>query len=111
MPLSGGLFDKFVENYAAMPPLRGIGFKDRSFGETFLGKEVPKPFFDCGGAGCRIISGYCHTLHLTSDDIPRCSWISGPITGQPTFQSSFLQDRPSLHFETLQLHWFMALEL
>ena len=45
LPLSGGLFYKFVENYATMPPLRGIGFKDRGFGGIFLGKEVPRPVF------------------------------------------------------------------
>ena len=77
MPLPSGFFDKFVENYATMPPLRGIGFKDRSFGGIFLGKEVPKPFFDCGGPGCRIISGYMpHTP--PSDDIPQVHLGFGP---------------------------------
>jgi len=46
MPLSGGFFDKFVENYATMPLLRGIGFKDRNFGGIFLGQRgLQNPFF------------------------------------------------------------------
>jgi hypothetical protein len=38
----GWLVVKFIEIYAIMPSLRGIGFKDRNFGGIFLGKEVPK---------------------------------------------------------------------
>jgi hypothetical protein len=34
-----------MENDTIMPPLRRTGFKDRSFGGIFLGKEVPKPVF------------------------------------------------------------------
>jgi len=34
-----------MENYAIMPPLRPIGFKDRSFWGIFLGKEVVKTIF------------------------------------------------------------------
>jgi hypothetical protein len=45
-----------MENYAIIPSLRGIGFKDRNFGGIFLGKMVPSPFFDCGGPDCHIIS-------------------------------------------------------
>jgi hypothetical protein len=37
-----------MENYAIMPPLRGIGFKDRSFVGIFLGKEVVKTIFCLG---------------------------------------------------------------
>jgi len=43
--LSGFLVEKFMENYAIMPPLRRIGFKDRSFVGIFLGKEVVKTIF------------------------------------------------------------------
>jgi len=39
-----------------MPLLRGSGFKVRNFGGMFLGKEVKKPFFACGGQGWCIIS-------------------------------------------------------
>jgi hypothetical protein len=48
--------DKFMANYAIMPLLRGIGFENRNLGGFFLGKEVKKPFLDCGDQGCRIIS-------------------------------------------------------
>jgi hypothetical protein len=41
-PLSGFLVDNFMEFYAIMLSLRGIGFKDRNFRGIFLGNEVPK---------------------------------------------------------------------
>jgi hypothetical protein len=34
-----------MENYAIMPPLRRICFKDRSFLDIFLGKEAVKTIF------------------------------------------------------------------
>jgi len=37
--------DKFMINYANLPSLREIGFKNRSSRGIFLGKEVPNPFF------------------------------------------------------------------
>lgn len=36
---------------------RGFGFKSRNFGGCFPGKRSQKPFLDCGGQGCLIISG------------------------------------------------------
>jgi hypothetical protein len=39
------MVDKFMENYAIMSPVRGIGFKDRTFVGIFLGKEVVKSIF------------------------------------------------------------------
>jgi hypothetical protein len=38
--LSGWWVDKFMENYAIMPLLRGFGLKNRIFGEFSLGKKV-----------------------------------------------------------------------
>jgi hypothetical protein len=34
-----------VSNYAIIPPLKRIGFKDRNLGGIFLGKEVLKRFW------------------------------------------------------------------
>jgi hypothetical protein len=46
------------ETCAIMASTRGFGFKNINFGGFFPGKRSPKPFFDCGGQGCRIISDY-----------------------------------------------------
>ncbi len=39
-----------------MPSTRGFGFKNRNFGGFSPGKRSQKPFLDCGGQGCCIIS-------------------------------------------------------
>jgi hypothetical protein len=39
-----------------MTSLRVFGFKNRNFAGFSSGIEILKPFFDCGGQGCRIIS-------------------------------------------------------
>jgi hypothetical protein len=47
---------KFMENYAIMPSLKGIGFKNKNSGRFFSSQEVAKTVFDCAGQGCCIIS-------------------------------------------------------
>jgi len=56
--MSDLLVNKFMENYAIVPSLKEIGFKNRNFRGLSPSKEAPKPFFDGGSQGCRIISGY-----------------------------------------------------
>jgi hypothetical protein len=34
-----------MENYAIIPPLKGLVFKNRNLGGFFPGKEVPKTIF------------------------------------------------------------------
>jgi hypothetical protein len=45
-----------MENYAVLPSLKGIGFKDRNLGEFPRAKRSPKPFLDKSGQDFRIIS-------------------------------------------------------
>ncbi len=61
-----GEINFFREIGAIMRSLRVFGFKNRNFAGFSLGMEILKPFFDCGGQGCRIISvfdGSCATLY------------------------------------------------
>jgi len=41
-PLFGWWVDKFMENYATMTSLKGIGFKNRNLGGFSPGQEVRK---------------------------------------------------------------------
>jgi hypothetical protein len=50
------LLEKFRENCAIKRSLKRIGFKNRNFGNPTRAKRQQKPFWDCGGQGCRIIS-------------------------------------------------------
>jgi hypothetical protein len=43
-----------MENYAIIPSLRGIGFKNRNLREFSTGREVVKIIFALGCQGCRI---------------------------------------------------------
>ena len=52
----GWWIDKFMENYAIMPSLKGIGVKKRNFLKFSLGKDFSESVYDCDGQGCRIIS-------------------------------------------------------
>ena len=51
-----GKINIFREICAIMTSLRVFGFKNRNFAGFSSGIEILKPFFDCGGQGCRIIS-------------------------------------------------------
>jgi hypothetical protein len=51
-----GKINFFREIFAIMTSLRVFGFKNRNFAGFSSGIEILKPFFDCGGQGCRIIS-------------------------------------------------------
>lgn len=46
----------FKEACAIMASMRGFGFKNRNFWGFFSGKRSQKPFHDCDGQGCYIIS-------------------------------------------------------
>jgi hypothetical protein len=63
-----GKINFFREIFAVMTPLRVFGFKDRNLAGFSSGLETRKPFFDCGGQGCRIISvldGSCANMPFT----------------------------------------------
>ena len=48
----------FSEICAIISPQRQFGYKKRRLSGLNSGREVSKPFLDCGGQGCRIISFY-----------------------------------------------------
>jgi hypothetical protein len=42
------MLDKYIENYAIMPSMEVMGFKDRNFGGVSQHKGVPKTIFKQG---------------------------------------------------------------
>ena len=63
-----GKINIFREIFAIMKSLRVFGFNNRNLAGFSSGLEILKPFFDCGGQGCRIISvfdGSCDNMAFT----------------------------------------------
>jgi hypothetical protein len=59
--------------YAIVASIRGIGFKNRTFGDFLRAKRFEKPFLDRNDQGCGIISGDIGgglLAEMIGDDLP-----------------------------------------